>query len=63
MKCQSFRALRGKVGGGGGLNSDKNTNTINESSSFSDNLMIREKLRASRGGGEYEFRQGLRVIV
>ena len=35
----------------------------NESSSFSNNLMKRESLRATRGMGENEFRRGLRVII
>ena len=62
MKRQSLRALRGRAGGGGGGCTQTRTR-YNESSSFSNNLMKRESFRASRGMGENEFRQGLRVII
>ena len=42
----------------------KSQNTrYNESSSFSNNLMKRERFRATRGMGENDFRRELKVII
>ena len=63
MKRKSFRASRGKGGGGGGdwiQTRIKSRERYNESCSFSNDLMKGKSFRASRerGGGEPEFRRG-----